>query len=431
MARNTLLWRSLAIGGSLALVLSACGSDDGDETAEAPEATDEATEATGTSEGDGTLTLGTLLPETGSLAFLGPPEFAGVALAVQEINEAGGVLGNDVVQIDSDSGDTSSNIAQQSVDTLLSQDVDAIIGAASSSVSLSVIDKITGAGVLQMSPANTSEAFTAPGTDDANLYFRTAPSDKLQGRVLGDRILNDGWGTLAIIALQDAYGEDLAAQTTETFEAGGGTVVFSEFYDPKNKDFSALIDEASSTNPDAVALIAFDETKTIIPQAVSRNFGPQDVQYYFVDGNLADYSSDFDEGTLEGTLGTLPGQDRPQEFLDALNEVWGEELTEFAYSGESYDAAIVIALAAVAAGDDSGEAIASQLQSVANDGTECTTFAECIELLDAGEDIDYVGISGPVEFDENGDQSAAVIGVYEYGADNTPSAVDFVEGELQ
>ena len=180
-----------------------------------------------------------------------------------------------------------------------------------------------------------------------------------------------------------------------------------------------------------MALIAFDETKTIIPQAVSRNFGPQDVQYYFVDGNLADYSSDFDEGTLEGTLGTLPGQDRPQEFLDALNEVWGEELTEFAYSGESYDAAIVIALAAVAAGDDSGEAIASQLQSVADDGTECTTFAECIELLDAGEDIDYVGISGPVEFDENGDQSAAVIGVYEYGADNTPSAVDFVEGELQ
>ncbi|MGB9375148.1 MAG: ABC transporter substrate-binding protein [Jiangellales bacterium] len=431
MARSSTLWRSLAIGGSLALVLTACGGDDGDTATETPEATETATDdAAAAGEGDGTLTVGTLLPETGSLAFLGPPEFAGVRLAVQEINEAGGVLGNDVVQIDSDSGDTSSNIAQQSVDTLLSQDVDAIVGAASSSVSLSVIDKITGAGVVQMSPANTSEKFTEPGTDDRNLYFRTAPSDKLQGRVLGDRILADGQATLAIIALQDAYGEDLTAQVTETFEAGGGTVVYSEFYDPKSTDFSAVLDAASSTNPDAVALIAFDETKTIIPQAASRNFGPQDVQYYFVDGNLADYSEDFDAGTLEGTFGTLPGQERPQEFLDALDEVWDEPLTEFAYSGESYDAVNVIALAAVAAGSDAGEAIASQLQAVANDGTECTTFAECKELIEAGEDIDYVGISGPVEFDDNGDQSAAVIGIYEYDGDNRPNAIEFVEGSL-
>lgn len=430
MTRNSMLWRSLAIGGSLALVLSACGGDDDATDADTAADSPEATEAAGAAEGDGTLTIGTLLPETGSLAFLGPPEFAGVRLAVQEINEAGGVLGNDVVQIDSDSGDTSSNIAQQSVDTLLSQDVDAIVGAASSSVSLSVIDKITGAGVLQISPANTSEAFTAPGVDDRNLYFRTAPSDKLQGRVLGDRILADGQATLAILALQDAYGEDLTAQVTETFQAGGGTVVYSEFYDPKSTDFSAALDAASSTNPDAVALIAFDETKTIIPQAVSRNFGPQDVQYYFVDGNLADYSADFDAGTLEGTFGTLPGQERPQEFLDALDAVWDEPLTEFAYSGESYDAVNVVALAAIAAGSDAGEAIASQMQAVANDGTECTTFAECKELLEAGEDIDYVGISGPVEFDENGDQSAAVIGIYEYDGENRPNAIEFVEGTL-
>ena len=178
MARNTLLWRSLAIGGSLALVLSACGSDDGDEeTTETPEATEEATDdAAAANTSDGTLTVGTLLPETGSLAFLGPPEFAGVTLAVQEINEAGGVLGNDVVQIDSDSGDTSSNIAQQSVDTLLSQNVDAIVGAASSSVSLSVIDKIVGAGVVQVSPANTSTAFTT--YEDDGFYWRSDPAGR-------------------------------------------------------------------------------------------------------------------------------------------------------------------------------------------------------------------------------------------------------------
>ena len=97
-----------------------------------------------------------MLPQTGSLAFLGPPEFAGVDLAVQEINEAGGVLGQDVAMSHGDSGDTTTNIASVTVDRLLSEDVDAIIGAASSGVSLTVIDKITGAGVVQFSPANTS-----------------------------------------------------------------------------------------------------------------------------------------------------------------------------------------------------------------------------------------------------------------------------------
>ncbi len=429
MARSSNLWRSLAIGGSLALVLAACGGGDEEDTAE-PEATEEATQeaAGGTATGDGTLTVGTLLPETGSLAFLGPPEFAGVNLAVAEINEAGGVLGQDVVQIDSDSGDTSTNIAQQSVDTLLSQDVDAIIGAASSSVTLSVIDKITGAGVIQVSPANTSTALS--DYDDGGLFWRTAPSDVLQGRVLGDQVLNDGYGNVAILALQDAYGETLAEEATKAIEDGGGTVVFSEFYDPKSTDFSAILDSAKSTNPDAVILIAFDETKTIMPQAVSRNFGPANVPYYFVDGNLADYSADFASGTLTGVRGTLPGADTDDEFRAQLSEAYGEELTVFAYAAESYDATILVALAAEAAGDDAGESIASQMQAVSTEGTTCTTFAECRDLIADGEDIDYDGRSGPIEFAENGDPTAAFIGIYEYDDTNNYSSLDFVEGSL-
>jgi branched-chain amino acid transport system substrate-binding protein len=429
MARSSNLWRSLAIGGSLALVLAACGGGDEEDTAE-PEATEEATQeaAGGTATGDGKLTVGTLLPETGSLAFLGPPEFAGVTLAVQEINEAGGVIGQEVTQIDSDSGDTSTNIAQQSVDTLLSQDVDAVIGAASSSVTLSVIDKITGAGVIQVSPANTSTALS--DYDDGGLYWRTAPSDVLQGRVLGDQVLSDGYGNVAILALQDAYGETLAEEATKAIEDGGGTVVFSEFYDPKSTDFSAILDSAKSASPDAVILIAFDETKTIIPQAVSRNFGPADVPYYFVDGNLADYSADFDPGTLTGVRGTLPGADTDEDFRARLAEAYGQELTVFAYAAESYDATILVALAAEAAGDDSGESIASQMQAVSTEGTTCTTFAECRDLIADGEDIDYDGVSGPIEFAENGDPTAAFIGIYEYEDTNNYSPLDFVEGSL-
>src|SRR3546814_651743 len=137
----------------------------------------------GSRQGDGVFKVGTLLPETGSLSFLGPPEFAGAELAVSEINEAGGVLGVPAELSQGDSGDTTTDLANTTVDRLLSENVDLIVGAASSSVSLTVIDKITGAGVVMFSPANTSKAFSTYA--DKGLYFRNAPSDILQGSKIG------------------------------------------------------------------------------------------------------------------------------------------------------------------------------------------------------------------------------------------------------
>jgi len=114
------------------------------------------TAVTGAGKSDGKFTVGDLLPQTGSLATLGPPEFAGVGLAIKEINAAGGVLGKPVTEIMGDSGDATTDIATQTVNRELAAGADVIVGAASSAVSLTVIDKITNSGVIEFSPANTS-----------------------------------------------------------------------------------------------------------------------------------------------------------------------------------------------------------------------------------------------------------------------------------
>ncbi|HMS48640.1 MAG: ABC transporter substrate-binding protein [Candidatus Microthrix subdominans] len=238
----------------------------------------------GTREGNGTLEIGSLLPKTGSLAFLGPPEFAGVDLAVQEMNEAGGVLGNDVVHIEGDSGDTENGVAPKTVSTLLAKDVDAIIGAASSSVSLSVIDTIVNAGVIMFSPANTSKEFS--DYNDKGLYFRNAPSDILQGSVLADVILEDGHQAVFILALNDDYGTGLADDLQKSLEAGGAEVVGKEIYDPKATDFSDIVGKAKSADPDAVALIGFDESSKILSTMIEQGIGPSAVPVYGVDGNM-------------------------------------------------------------------------------------------------------------------------------------------------
>ena len=263
--------------------------------------------------GDGVLTIGTLLPQTGDLAFLGPPEIAGVELGVKDINEAGGVLGKDVAITNADSGDGTPKIAPGSVDKLLSANADAILGAASSSVSLSVIDKIINAGVVQFSPANTSTAFDT--YDDKGLYFRGPHhQDVLQGNVLGNLVLQDGAKNVAILARQEAYGEALADNVEKTIKDQGGNVAAKVLYSVDATSYTSEIQKIKDAKPDAIVLISFDEAKKIIPGFESAGIGPKDVQTYFVDGNTTDYSKDFPKGTLKGVKSTYPGPEVKDNF---------------------------------------------------------------------------------------------------------------------
>jgi ABC-type branched-subunit amino acid transport system substrate-binding protein len=237
----------------------------------------------GTREGDGTLKLGTLLPVTGSLAFLGPPEIAGVKLAINDINAAGGVFGKDVELTEGDSGDTP-EFANQTADRLLSENVDAVIGAAASGISLSVIDKITGAGIVQFSPANTSDALTDYA--DNGLYFRVAPPDLLQGAAIAKLIADDGATNVAIIARNDAYGTGLAEVVQSTLESAGITVSVVKIYEPDAGTFDAEVAEIVAAAPDAVAVIGFEESSKILRTMVENGAGPTDLAVYGCDGNI-------------------------------------------------------------------------------------------------------------------------------------------------
>jgi branched-chain amino acid transport system substrate-binding protein len=395
----------IAVVGASALVMSGCAPAETEEPA-APATAEQLT-----------LKIGTLLPQSGTLAFLGPPEEAGVALAVKEINEAD--LGITVEAIYRDSGDTTTDTATVSVTDLLSQDVTAIIGAASSGVSLTVIDQITAAGVLQLSPANTSPTFT--NYDDNGLYFRNAPSDLLQGEVLGNLIAEDGAATLGMLVLNDAYGTGLAAALKATFEAAGGEVVGEELFNEGDTSFDAQISALTATAPDAIAVITFDQAKVIVPALVGTGYPGN--QLYFVDGNLADYSADFEPGLVEGAKGTLPGLDISSlgNFQDRLLEV-DPDLTEFSYAAESYDAVVLLALAALAAGSTDGVDMAAKMQEISGgsgDGEKATDFASAAAIIADGGVVDYDGASGPITFDESGDPTEATIGIFEYAADNT------------
>ena len=421
------LFSLLALFFAFALIAASCGSDDdggdessGDSTTTTAASDDEGGEAAQNT-GDGTFTIGTLLPETGSLASLGPPEFAGVDLAVEDINAAGGVNGEEIPEaIDGDSGDTSTDIASQTTDRLLSENADVIVGAASSGVSLTVIDKITGAGVIQFSPANTATDFT--DYDDNGLYFRTAPSDVLQGQLLGELIAGDGNATLGILALDDPYGTGLAEFVEQSFTDSGGEVVEAVIYDPNATNFDAEVQQVADAQPDAVIVIGFDESARIINSMIEKGIGPSDIPVYGTDGNMSNtLSAQFDDpSAIAGMKGTTPLTDLASDFTDRLLEV-DPELVDFNYAGESYDAVMITALAADIAGTDEPSAVAAEINGVTKDGEVCTTYADCLELIEAGEDIDYDGITGPLSFGDAGEPTEASFGILTFGDDGIDS----------
>ncbi|KGM14461.1 ABC transporter substrate-binding protein [Cellulomonas bogoriensis] len=424
MKRSTHMARAAALAGAVALVLTACAGD-ADEPAAENTPTDE--QAGGDT---GPLIVGSLLPQTGSLAFLGPPEIAGVDLAVEEINDAGGVLGSPVEIHHTDSSDAAnSEVATQSVTDLQSRGAQVIIGAAASSVTRIVIDDITGSEIVQISPANTATDLSGYSP----FYFRTAPSDVVQGDALANLILEDGHADVAFIVFNDDYGITLRDVAQATLEDAGATVTYGssgDEFDPQSNDvIASTVTAALATDPDAVVVIAFDQTRLIVPALVSAGFDASNL--YFVDGNLSDYSEDFEPGTLEGAQGTLPGAFPSDEFQGRLLEV-DPDLRDYSYAAESYDAVILAALAAVRGGGTDGPTIQANLAAVsgAEGGTECIGFSECAALLDDGQDIDYQAVSGVGPFADNNDPSSAYVGIYRYEDDNSYTWVKAVFGEV-
>lgn len=405
---------ALALASASALVITGCAST--------PEsAPEEDTNTERPADVDLTLELGSLLPSTGTLAFLGAPMESGVQLAVEQINEAD--AGITVNLTSDDEGDLDNKAYETSITNLQSAGVTAMVGAASSSVSKLILDGNAGAGILTVSPSNTSAEFTGINP----MYFRTAPSDSLQGEVLGNQVAEDGHKTLGIIYQNDPYGTGLFEAIKTTFESTGGEVVAESSFNQGDGQFNAQVADVAAANPDAVAIVSYDQFATIAP--LLGNAGVDTGALYLVDGNLKDWGSDISV-SLEGSKGTRAGAELPEDFIDQLNEVWtaqgNEPIDAVTYSAEAYDATILIALAALKAVSVEGEDIAENMQEVSGgsgEGEKCTSFAECAEIINGGGTADYDGYSGEITFNDENDPEGAAIGVYEFDAENMTSRI--------
>ncbi|WP_150253720.1 ABC transporter substrate-binding protein [Nocardiopsis deserti] len=391
-----------AATAALVLGLTACGSDGG--------------EGGGGGEGGEEFTYGILYPQTGNLAFLGPPQLRAAEYAISEINGAGGILGTDVPDLveGDEAGDNAQ--ANEAANNLVSDQVNAVIGAAASGMTQATYDTITGAEIVQCSGSNTAAELSE--IEDNGYYFRTAPSDLLSAVVMARTMVENGNQNIAIVARADDYGGGYAGALQAELESLGAQVVVNETYDPLATTFDSVVTSVTSEEPDAVALIAFEEGAQVIAQLLESDVEGE--QLYVTDGlndpNLGETVSADNPESVTGITGIAPSADNP-EFTEGLTS-FAEDLEVFQFAPQVYDCVTVIALAAEAAGSVNPSEYVAELPNVSRpEGTECGTFAECRDLLADGEEINYQGVSGNIDFNDNGDPTAATFEIFHYGED--------------
>ena len=355
------------------------------------------------------LIIGHLNAFTGSLSYFGETHLNAINLAAKHINDAGGIHGAQIEVIEKDTGVN----PVQGVDAaraLVSVDgAVAIVGSLASGVTLAVAEAVTiPQGILQVTGASTSPAITV--IEDNDFLFRTAVSDAAQGVVLARVAQEQGYSTAGIMYINNAYGDGLTAQFEETFNSLGGTVTAKVAHEETQPTFTSELEKATEGDPDVLIAISYPgQAEIYLRESLEGGYADN---FLFVDATKSPEMMEVvGWAALDGTLGTAQGApDSPalQVFQSAYAETYGEEV-QHPFTSETYDAAVLIALAAAKAGTTTDStAIRDALRSVANPpgevvGPGVAGIMQALELIAAGEDINYEGAAGTVDFDDNGD----------------------------
>jgi neutral amino acid transport system substrate-binding protein len=381
------------------------------------------------------LKLGTLLPTTGDLASIGQNMPKAARLAVDTVNACGGVNEQSVELVQEDS-QTDPNAGAAAMSKLAEVDqVAGVVGAFASSVSGASVDIAVRNEVMQISPGSTSPVFTQRAQEgEFNDYWaRTAPPDTYQARALAKLANERGFDRVATVVINNDYGVGFEQEFVKAFKEMGGTIVNEDDpvrYDPKATTFDSEAAAAFGNNPDAVLGVLYAETGSLLLRSAYQQGLSEGVTELLTDGV---YSEEFvkdvgqtaqGQSIINGALGTVPGASG--EALDLLTQKWQEEIGEdvTAFVPHTWDATVLMMLAAEKAGENTGTAIKNNYRDVANSpGTEVSDPCEALELIRNGEEINYQGASGDIQFDENGD----TVGSYDVWTVESEGALDVID----
>lgn len=361
---------------------------------------------------DCTITIGADMALTGSLGALGQQIANGARLAVSDVNRGGGVNGCKLAMVlgdDQTSPTVGVDVAKKLVDI---NHVPAIVGALSSGVSMAILTSVTAPGkVVQISPASTSPAFTKLAAEGktGGYWFRTAPSDALQSVAMAKVARDAKFHKVAVMYINNPYGEGLSSAFTKAFEALGGKVTANVVYNANQPSYRSEVTHAMAGHPDALFLIGYPGDGTTITREWISAGGPQ--KFLFPDGlESQKFVNDVGAKYMKVVWGTAGGSVKTPSlriFRAEYKKAHGNYPTQ-AYMTNAYDAVMVIALAMDHGKGATGTIIRDNIRKVTGEHGRIVYagakgYAKAVRLIKEGKRIRYVGAVGPLSFDKYGD----------------------------
>jgi branched-chain amino acid transport system substrate-binding protein len=359
------------------------------------------------------VTLGSLAAVTGPIPELVAPMVKAQQLAIADVNAQGGILGGGSLELVIADSQCDAKAAVDAATKLVNvEQVQAIVGAVCSGGTIGAVQAVTiPAGVVSVSPSATSPALTELEDDD--LVFRTAASDSYLGVALAERALELGYDETAVMTANDDYNVALAEVFVESFTGAGGTVTAEQMHEPNKPSYRSELAALAAGGADTLAVFAYYDGSgtTVLRQSLENGYFTKFIGADgMVDQSLIEQiGADYLRGnSVFMTSAADTDSEAYKTFAEAYSAAYADEGHDPAgpYVANSYDAAFLLALAIEHAGGTERANLSTSLRAVASAPGEPILpgeWAKAVELIAAGEEIDYQGAGGDQDFDENGD----------------------------
>lgn len=354
--------------GILGLTLSGCASSEGSGDA-----------------GAETITLAASYPLTGESAAYGIGTQKGLLLAVDEINAAGGIDGKQVVVKEFDDKCDATEAAGVGNQIISDTSIQLVVGTVCSGATNAMYPITAGAGIPLFSATASNPALAENGWD---MFTRVIPNDTYQSVLLEKLAGSLGYEKIAVVASNDDYGQQIVASLEEHADEYGVEIVKEERYTTGQiSDFTPILTNLAAADPDVIVLGGYyGEMGPLVSQSATV-FGSDTIP--FVGGSqeqtqefLALAGDSADGVTIAQLYDVTSTSEENTSFVEKFQAEYGE-LPDFqaAYGWDN----MWILKEAIEANDGSLDGITEAIKSI-------TT----------------TGVTGPVEFAENGDNVAEV-----------------------
>jgi branched-chain amino acid transport system substrate-binding protein len=379
------------------------------------------------------LVIGNSLPLSGSSKVLGESGEKASDLAIDQIEQAIGAADGDhtVRAVSEDQGGDSATAAESARKLVDDDRASCLTGPWSSdAVAQTAHDIAIPAKVLEISPVPASQ--DVADLSDHDLVNSTALPESLEGTALSkaiDEALGGAQGnSVSVASSSDSYGDSLSQDFVEDWQDNDGTVGEQTVLPPQplstSSAYSGLAYQITSGSPNAILLVddlsGFSQLAPALSSIDSWDPGTTWGSDQLVSPGLPDQVG---AESIDGMRALAPGAPEGEAsaaFHDAFKSADPHDVKQAPFAAQEFDATVLCYLAAVAAGSTDGQQMADHLIDITAPGGEEFTWQQlpdAIKALEDGEDIDYMGASGPIDMDVHGDPTAGVFDVYQYSGD--------------